>query len=144
MAKVIVYMQDTGCVATVHPSGELDIEQVALKDVPYGKPFKIVDESDLPEADYEFFNAWEADMSNPDGTAMGPQRWFISKYDAATVEANTEIAAINAQLVDMPEDNPAFAELQHKLALYGQALADLAAMRKVQTDEVLKLEGVQL
>lgn len=59
----------------VSPADILPIEQVALKDVPSGVPFKIVDASIFPE-NREYRNAWEADMTNPDGFGIGPDAWF--------------------------------------------------------------------
>lgn len=56
--KRIIYPTDDGGVAVIIPTGELPIEQVAAKDVPAGKPFKIVDASDIPE-DRTFRDAWE-------------------------------------------------------------------------------------
>jgi len=60
MSQVIIYPNDEGWLSVVTPAPEcnLTIEEIAAKDVPAGKPFKIVDYSDLPE-DHTFFNAWE-------------------------------------------------------------------------------------
>lgn len=58
MDKRIIYPTDDGGVAVIIPSGELSIEEVAAKDVPAGKPYKIVDVSDIP-TDRTFRNAWE-------------------------------------------------------------------------------------
>lgn len=60
MSKRIIYPTDDGGVAVIVPAPncELTIEQIAEKDVPPGKPFKIVDVSDIPE-DRTFRNAWE-------------------------------------------------------------------------------------
>lgn len=41
----------------------LTIEQIALKDVPTGAPFKIVDVSDIP-ADRTWRASWDADVSD--------------------------------------------------------------------------------
>lgn len=48
------------------PNCELSLEEICVKDVPTGVPYRIVDSSELP-ADREFRNAWEADFTNPDG-----------------------------------------------------------------------------
>lgn len=57
----IIYKQDDGTVAVIIPTQEaLDtysIMSIAIKDVPAGKPFKIVDASDIP-ADRTFRAAW--------------------------------------------------------------------------------------
>lgn len=60
MNSRIIYPTDDGGVAVIIPAAEcgLTIEEIAAKDVPVGKPFKIVDVSDIPE-DRTFRNAWE-------------------------------------------------------------------------------------
>ena len=60
MTKRIIYPTDDGGVAVIIPAVEcgLSIEEIAAKDVPVGKPYKIVDVSDIP-ADRTFRNAWE-------------------------------------------------------------------------------------
>ena len=63
MTKAIIY-KTSGGVAVIHPTAEAlslyGIEAIALKDVPAGVPFKIVDVSEIPE-DRTFRIAWEAD-----------------------------------------------------------------------------------
>jgi hypothetical protein len=60
MNQRIIYPTDDGGVAVIVPAAEcgLSIEAIAAKDVPAGKPFRIVDVSDIPE-DRTFRNAWE-------------------------------------------------------------------------------------
>ena len=60
MNQRIIYPTDEGGVAVVIPASDcgLTVEQIAAKDVPQGKPFKIVDVSDIPE-DRTFRDAWE-------------------------------------------------------------------------------------
>jgi len=60
MNQRIIYPTDEGGVAVIIPMPDcgLTIEQIAAKDVPQGKPFKIVDVADIP-ADRTFRNAWE-------------------------------------------------------------------------------------
>ena len=59
MNSRIIYPTDNG-VAIIVPAVEcgLTIEEIAAKDVPVGKPFKIVDVADIPE-DRTFRDAWE-------------------------------------------------------------------------------------
>lgn len=63
----IIYQTDEGGVAVIVPTPEAlsqyDITSIALKDVPAGKPFKIVDASDIP-SDRTFRNAWEVDPAD--------------------------------------------------------------------------------
>jgi len=60
MNQRIIYPTDDGGVAVIVPAAEcgLSIEEIAAKDVPAGKPFKIVDVVDIPP-DRTFRNAWE-------------------------------------------------------------------------------------
>jgi len=60
MNSRIIYPTDDGGVAIIVPAAEcgLTIEQIAAKDVPAGKEYKIVDVADIP-TDRTFRNAWE-------------------------------------------------------------------------------------
>jgi hypothetical protein len=51
--QVIIYPQDNGGVSVIVPAPEFadQIEAVAAKDVPSGKPFRIVGDSELPSRD---------------------------------------------------------------------------------------------
>jgi hypothetical protein len=62
----IIFPNDNGGISIIHPTGELPIEAVAFKDVPAGKPYLFVDDSDIPD-DRTYRNAWTADFSKPDG-----------------------------------------------------------------------------
>ena len=58
----IIYPNDDGGVSILIPTPEaletMTIEEIAAKDVPAGKPFKIVDVSDIP-SDRTFRDSWE-------------------------------------------------------------------------------------
>jgi hypothetical protein len=62
MTKRIIYPTDNGGVAIIIPAPEaletMTIEEIAAKDVPTGKEFKIIDTVDVP-TDRTFRNAWE-------------------------------------------------------------------------------------
>jgi len=60
MNQRIIYPTDDNGVAVIIPALEcgLTIEEIAAKDVPAGKPHKIVDVADIP-SDRTFRNAWE-------------------------------------------------------------------------------------
>lgn len=60
MNERIIYQNDEGGLSIIIPSPEceLTIEEIAAKDVPEGKEYKIVDVSEIPE-DRTFRNAWE-------------------------------------------------------------------------------------
>ena len=57
MAQVIIFTNENGGVSVCFPTGELDINAVKAKDTP--STSIIVQESELPQADNDFFNAWE-------------------------------------------------------------------------------------
>ena len=62
----IIFPNETG-IAVITPTGELSLEETALKDVPSGVKYKIIDSTDLPP-NRDFRNAWEYDFSeNFDG-----------------------------------------------------------------------------
>jgi hypothetical protein len=62
MTQRIIYPNDDGGVAVIIPTEEYmadhTIEELAAKDVPAGKPFKILDVADIP-SDRTFRDAWE-------------------------------------------------------------------------------------
>lgn len=66
MNQRIIYQADEGGVAVIVPTPEClqehTIEEIAAKDVPAGKPYKIVNVADVP-SDRTFRNAWEVDPS---------------------------------------------------------------------------------
>ena len=62
MSQRIIYPTDEGGVVVIIPAPEaletMTIQQIAAKDVPAGKDFKIIDAADVP-SDRTFRNAWE-------------------------------------------------------------------------------------
>jgi len=55
MNQRIIYPNDEGGVAIIIPAVSVEL---AMKDIPAGKPYKIVDVSEIP-SDRTFRNAWE-------------------------------------------------------------------------------------
>jgi len=80
MNQRIIYPNDEGGVSIIVPAPEcgLTIEEIAAKDVPAGKPYKIVDVADIP-TDRTFRAAWEADITDPDGQGIGHDAWFAER-----------------------------------------------------------------
>lgn len=68
MTQVIIYNQDNGIPAVVVPTPEAlnthGIMAIAIKDVPAGKPFAIVDAGDLPDAPQEAWVVDDADLTD--------------------------------------------------------------------------------
>jgi hypothetical protein len=67
MTQRIIYPTDGGGVAVIIPAPEClqkhTIEEIAAKDVPAGKPYKIVDAADIP-SDRSERNAWTVDEAD--------------------------------------------------------------------------------
>lgn len=76
--QVIIYKQDNGVVAVILPSPEVlltrTLMEVAVKDVPHGKPFKIIDDSLLPDAPQE---AWVVDEEQLTDGVGGESNDFV-------------------------------------------------------------------
>jgi hypothetical protein len=83
MSKLIIYQSETGNAILVIPAPNcgISIEEIARKDVPEGLPYHIVDAAQIP-SDRTFYNAWEADFSNPDGHGIGAEAWFAEQEQA--------------------------------------------------------------
>ena len=63
----IIYPNDDGGVSIVcpSPSTRYTMEELAIKDVPTGLPYRIINAVDIP-TDRTFRDAWEADFTEPD------------------------------------------------------------------------------
>lgn len=109
----------------------LTITEIARKDVPFGVPYRIIDAALIP-ADRAYRDAWTADFNAPDGTGLGPQRWWIEQFAA-------EIAQLEAQ--QAPDDAETAERFEADRAA---AIAELQAKIETMKAEVLKIEGVQL
>jgi hypothetical protein len=64
MDQRIIYQNDEGGVAVIIPCDcGLTIEQIAAKDVPTGKPYRIVDAADIP-TDRQWRAEWTVDEAD--------------------------------------------------------------------------------
>lgn len=74
---VILYPHD-GAVAVTKPiDATIPIMELARGTTPAGVPFILVDENELPDAEY--FDAWTADFSEPDGYGIGFEAWAAER-----------------------------------------------------------------
>ena len=77
----IIYKTESGGVAVIIPTQdaitEYTIQEIAEKDVPAGKPYKIVSVDDIP-SDRTFRNAWEADEADLTDGVGGEHNMFIT------------------------------------------------------------------
>ena len=66
--QVVIYNQDNGIPAVIAPTQEAlaryGIMAIAIKDVPAGKPFKIMDASELPTEPQEAWEVAAADLTD--------------------------------------------------------------------------------
>lgn len=66
MTQVIIFKNDEGGVSVIYPTHEaiglVGIDAIAQKDVPAGKPYKIIDASDLPTRSQR--NLWEVNEAD--------------------------------------------------------------------------------
>lgn len=69
MNQVIIF-KFNGSLCILYPSGILSVQETAIKDVPAGIPFKIINKSLLPQ-DRTFRNAWDIVITIPDGIGQG-------------------------------------------------------------------------
>jgi hypothetical protein len=84
MTKVVIYplsalSEEPGYakIAVMYPAPQsrLTVEQIAMKDVPPGTPYLIIDAAELPE-DSTYRGAWDADFSQPTGIGLGPEEFW--------------------------------------------------------------------
>lgn len=87
MNQRIIYPTPDG-IAILIPSKDIDINEVARKDVPDGVPYLMIDAADVP-SDRVFRDAWGADFTSPDGFGIGADAWFAEK--AAAVAQPQEV-----------------------------------------------------
>jgi hypothetical protein len=67
-SKRIIYSRSSGGIGIVIPAANagMSITEIAAKDVPAGRPYRVIDAADIP-SDRSFRAAWESDFSKPDG-----------------------------------------------------------------------------
>ena len=79
----IIYANDDGGIDIIIPASEcgLTIEEIATKDVPAGKPYKIISVDDIP-SDRTFRSAWEVDPSILTDGVGGESNEFPARNEA--------------------------------------------------------------
>jgi hypothetical protein len=95
MNERIIYQPDGGGVVVLIPTpqalAEWGIDAIALKDVPAGRPYKIIETDDLPE-DRTFRNAWEVDAAILTDGVGGDSNEFPAKPEPVEEPAVEEPA----------------------------------------------------
>lgn len=129
--QAIIYPSDS-TISIIRPLDcGLTIQEIARKDVPFGVPYLIIDQAEIPQ-DRTYRGAWSADFSAPDGTGLGPQRWWIEKCAAEIARLETE---------NPPEHEEAAEKFEAERAA---SITRLEATITQMKAEVLELEGMQL
>ena len=101
--KRIIYQTIDGGVAVIVPSFNWGgtIEELAAKDVPTGRPYKIVDASEVP-SDRIFRNAWEwREARKPLLTSLDIE--FMKAVEAGDSSKQAEIASQKQALRDVTQ-----------------------------------------
>lgn len=111
MEKRIIYTNENGSVVVLIPIEKskcgYTVEQIAAKDVPAGRPYKIVDVADIP-SDRSARNAWfvdDADLIDGTGADYGAgSDWAIARlnFDDTAVLQNTNTGQF--KLVELPQE----------------------------------------
>jgi len=77
----ILYTDTDGTITFLIPSEncllEHTIQEIAEKDVPHGRPYKIITTDDLPD-DLTFMGAWEVNESDLNDGVGGEHHMFLS------------------------------------------------------------------
>ena len=89
---LILYQTEKGLTLTRPVDLSIPLMELARGTTPAGVPFIFVDESELP--DFEYFDAWTADFSEPDGYGIGPEAWAIERQNMSNVVINDPTQAV--------------------------------------------------
>ena len=102
MTQCIIYNQDNGMPAVAMPTEEALVDhtimEVAIKDVPAGKPFKIVDASELPQDITQEY--WVIDNSELTDGIGGESNEFDPKPEPVIDEELGEIIEPEQEVQD--------------------------------------------
>ena len=82
----IIYQTEEG-LSIITPTGEIDINEVARKDVPAGVDYWIVEDNQI-STDRTFRNAWKLidSIRTADGQVIGSDAWFVEQSSKAEGE----------------------------------------------------------
>jgi hypothetical protein len=95
MSKLVFFANETGGVAMCRPDlKEISAYQCGRKIAPKGQPFVIVNEEDVPFDNINYFDAWEVDLSNPDGFGIGIEEWYKEFSEDPTI-AEPDLSLMN-------------------------------------------------
>jgi len=128
---IILYPQQNNKLTILTPTGELPIEIVAKKDIPYGVEYKIVESVDI---DNEYFNAYEFDAKL--GAKINipkAKEIHLNKFRQARTPLLEKL-----DLEYMRADEAGNLELKKEIASKKQALRDVTEIDLPNTLEEIK------
>jgi len=105
MSQVIVYQNPDGTnVCVCHPTGELPIDEVLVKDCPAGAI--IIDNTELPQgADNQFFDAWELVDGKVVVNFDKAKAIKLSQYNSYAIQvARKRQANTMVEITNIPDD----------------------------------------
>jgi len=100
MNTTVILYPTTDGIAIIRPvDPTISVLEIARGMTPAGVPFIFVDENELP--DFEYFDAWTADFSNPDGYGIGLEAWANAQQN----QSNTVEFTPSAEILAAAEEN---------------------------------------
>ena len=120
MSKVIAYTNPDGSVSVVHPTGELPLEEVLKKDVPYGAEYSILEADELPTF-RDFRAAWTLGDTGKIGHDMAKAKEVKKDHLRAMRKPLLEALDLEYQKADEQGDNAK----KREIAAQKQALRDV-------------------
>ena len=84
MTQVIIYTNEMGNVSVCTPTNDLPIDEVLAKDCP--EHAVIVDASDLPQDEDDFFNAWRLNNGVVSVDLEAARGVHLARFNAAAIE----------------------------------------------------------
>tara|TARA_B100000123_G_scaffold201843_1_gene151804 strand:- start:40 stop:369 length:330 start_codon:yes stop_codon:yes gene_type:complete len=88
--KRVVYKDSDGNIHVRYAWSDYSAVDQGEMDVPIGKPFIVLDQSDIP-TDTSFADAWDVDLSSPDGVGKGYDTWVQEQVAKADANYNPDI-----------------------------------------------------
>lgn len=141
MTKRILYPIDDGKIEILSPAPECPwpVEVIAARDVPTGKPYKIVNKSDLP-ADRAFRAAWEADFSDADacGVTINMPKAREIGHELRRAQRQAQLFPLDARINYAVADSAKVAEIEAQR----QTIRDANAAMQTAIDAATTPEAI--
>ncbi len=137
MAQKIIYTQDDGgmCIVTPSPNWKGTIQALAAKDVPAGRTYQIIEDTEIPK-DRTYRNAWKEGKKAIDIDMPKARNIFL---DNVRVLRNAKLAELDVEVVKKVERGESMAEL----AMEKQRLRDLPATLSVELEKCKSVEDFE-